>query len=128
MTETQMDDLALTRRLLVGIWEPMEGNPNETVEYRADGAVCLKMFGGLLPMEGCYRFITENIIEIQWGIAPSPEAEEVIATINDHLAQTPDAPQVRVVQQSVLAVLVTETELKTLHLEKGRVGQFRRAS
>jgi hypothetical protein len=44
------------------------------------------------------------------------------------LAQTPDAPQVRVVQQSVLAVLVTETELKTLHLEKGRVGQFRRAS
>jgi hypothetical protein len=36
--------------------------------------------------------------------------------------------KLRVVQRSVLQVSVTESELKTLHIEKGRMGHFRRVS
>jgi hypothetical protein len=128
MTEILNNDTEITRRLLVGIWMPVDGNPKETMEYRADSAVRMKMFGGLLHMDGSYRFIENDIIEINWGVLPSPEAEQVIEAVNEQLAQTPEAPQVRVVQRSVLAISVTETELHTFHLEKGRVGHFRRAS
>jgi hypothetical protein len=128
MTETLNDATEMTRRLLVGIWEPVEGNPKETMEYHADGAVRMKMFGGLLHMDGSYHFIADDTIEINWCVSPSLEAEQVIAAVNEQLAQKPEAPQVRVVQRSVLAISVSETELHTLHLEKGRVGHFRRAA
>ena len=128
MTETRNDNLEMTRRLLAGIWAPVDGNPNETVEYFADGAVQMKMFGGMLSMDGVWHFIADDKIEINWGVSVSPEAEQVIGAINDQLVQMPDAPQMRVVQRSVLAILVSETDLTTFHLEKGRVGRFRRTS
>ncbi len=128
MTETRNDTPEMTRHLLVGVWVPIEGNPNETVEYRADGAVQMKMFGGMLSMDGVWHFIANDTIEINWGVSVGPEAEQVIASVNDQLAQMPEAPQMRVVQRSVLAILVSETDLTTFHLEKARVGRFRRAS
>jgi len=114
------------RKLIVGVWAPVEGNPKETMEYAADGSVRMAMFGGMLSMDGVYRFISGDVIEINWGVSVGDAAEKVVGAINEQLAQTPDAPQVRVVQTSILQVTVTETELKTLHLEKGRVGHFRR--
>ena len=128
MTEALNDATEITRRLLAGIWVPVEGNPNETVEYWADGAVQMKMFGGMLSMDGVWHFLADDIIEINWVVSVSPEAEQVIESVNDQLAQMPEAPQVRVVQRSVLAILVSETDLTTFHLEKARVGHFRRAS
>lgn len=128
MTETLNGDAVLERRLLVGVWEPVAGNPAETIEYGADGAVRVKMFGGLLHMDGSYQFLADGIIEIRWGISPSEEAEIVVAAINEQLAETPEAPQVNIVQRSILAVTVTETELHTFHLEKNRAGHFRRVA
>jgi len=114
------------RQWIVGVWAPVTGNPNETVEYRADGSVRMGMFGGMLSMDGVYRFVSDDVVEIRWGVSVSDEAEQVIGAINEGLAEMPDASQVRVVQTSILQVAVTETELKTLHLEKERVGHFRR--
>lgn len=128
MTEMLSDNTELTRHWLVGVWEPMSGNPAETIEYRADGTVRMKMFGGLLHMDGGYQFLADGIIEIRWDVSPSEEAEQVVAAINEHLAETPEAPQVNIVQRSVLAITVTESELHTFHLEKERFGSFRRVA
>lgn len=124
--ESDQEAASQARQLIVGVWAPVAGHPNETMEYRADGSVRMGMFGGLLSMDGVYRFISDEVVEIHWGVSVSDEAEQVIGAINEHLAETPGAPQMRVVQTSILQVAVTETELKTLHLEKWRVGHFRR--
>jgi|ERR1051326_1164095 hypothetical protein len=124
--EPSQETASRARQLIVGVWVPVAGYPNETMEYRADGSVRMGMFGGMLSMDGVYRFIFDEVIEIRWGVSVSDEAEQVIGAIKEHLAETPDTPQVRVVQTSILQVAVTEVELKTLHLEKGRVGHFRR--
>lgn len=128
MTEMLSDNTELTRRWLVGVWAPVSGSPAETVEYRADGTVRIKMFGGLLHMDGSYRFLANGIIEICWGVARDKEAEQVVDALNEHLSKLPEAPQVNIVQRSILAITATETELHTFHLEKERVGYFRRVA
>lgn len=112
--------------LLVGIWAPVSGNPADTMEYRADGTVRMAMFGGAYHMEGSYRFTEPDVIELAWGISVSPEAENVIGVLNNRLQENGAAARLGVVRKSVLQVSVTESELKTLHLEKGRIGHFRR--
>ncbi len=115
------------QNLIVGVWVPVNGNPNETIEYRADGTVRMAMFGGLLHMEGSYRFVQPDVIEIHWHAPSTAGVEEVIRAVNERLDEEGVPSQVRAVQKSVLQVVVTERELKTLHLEKGRTGHFRRA-
>jgi hypothetical protein len=111
---------------IVGVWAPVSGNPNETIEYRADGTVRMAMFGGLLHMEGDYRFVQPDVVEIDWRSSPSADAEAVIGAVNKTLGEEGVTAQVRIVRKSVLQVTVTDNELKTLHVEKGRTGHFRR--
>jgi len=113
---------------LVGIWAPVSGNPAETMEYRADGSVRMAMFGGAYHMAGSYRFVEPDVIEIGWGISPSAEADKVVGALNEGLTESGAGVRLGVVRTSVLQVMVTESELKTLHLEKGRIGHFRRIS
>jgi hypothetical protein len=96
------------------------------MEYRANGTVRMGLFGGAFFMEGSYRFIEPNVIEIEWGGSPSPDAESLVGTINENLTEAGAGAQVRIVQKTVLQVTVTDNDLKTIHLEKGRVGHFRR--
>lgn len=111
---------------IVGIWAPVSGNPADTMEYRDDGTVRMAMFGGAYHMEGSYRFIEPDVVELAWGISISPEAENVVGVLNNQLQENGAATRLGVVRKSVLQVSVTESELKTLHLEKGRFGRFRR--
>lgn len=113
---------------IVGIWAPVSGNAAETVEYRADGTVKMAILGGAYHMEGKYRFIDPTIIEIEWGVAPSEQAEKVVGTVNDRLTESGAGAQLGIVTKSVLLVAATEEELATLHLGKGRIGHFRRVS
>jgi hypothetical protein len=113
---------------LVGVWAPVSGNSADTMEYRANGTVRMAMFGGLYHMEGSYRFIQPDTIEIGWHGPVSAEAEEVVQAVNQSLDEQGVTAKLRVVQRSVLQVSVTENELKTLHIEKGRLGHFRRVS
>jgi hypothetical protein len=113
---------------IVGVWAPVSGNPADTIEYRPDGTVRMAMFGGLYHMEGSYRFIQSDMVEIGWHGPVSAEAEDVIGSVNQRLEEKGVTAQLRVVQKSVLQVTVTENELKTLHIEKGRIGHFRRVS
>jgi hypothetical protein len=113
---------------IVGVWAPVTGNPKETIEYHADGTVRMALFGGLLHMEGDYRFVQPDVVEIDWRSSPSADAEAVIGAVNRTLDEEGATARVRAVQKSVLKVTVTENELKTLHVEKGRTGHFRRLS
>lgn len=112
------------KSLLVGVWAPVDGNPRETITYRNNGTASMVMFGGLLHMNGGYSFIEPDVIKINWYASPSAEAEEVINAVNESGEIAPAS--VRIVKQSVMRIQVTEDELKTLHLEKGRVGHFYR--
>lgn len=113
---------------IVGMWAPVSGNPAETMDDRADGIVRMAVFGGAYHMEGCYRFVEPEVIEIAWGISVSPEAENVVGVLNNRLQENGAGEKLAVVRKSVLQVSVTEGELKTLHIEKGRIGHFRRIS
>ena len=114
--------------LLVGIWAPVSGNPADTMEYRADGTVRMAMFGGAYNMDGSYRFIEPDVVELAWGASISPEAENVVSVVSNRLQENGVGAKLAVVRKSVLQVSVTESELKTLHIEKGRIGHFRRIS
>jgi hypothetical protein len=113
-------------KLIIGVWAPVAGNPQETFDYRADGTVRMALFGGLLHMGGRYRFIAPEVIEINWQASPSAEAKDVIGAVNKKLDHESSPAGVRIVQQTVMRVQVTGDELQTLQLEKGRVGHFRR--
>ena len=113
---------------IVGIWAPVSGNPAETMEYRDDGIVRMAVFGGAYHREGCYRFVEPDVIEIAWGISVSPEAENVVGVLNDRLEEKGAGARLAVVTKSVLQVMMTESQLKTLHVDKGRIGHFRRIS
>lgn len=117
-----------TENLIVGVWAPVTGNPADTMEYRADGTVRMAMFGGAYHMNGTYRFAELDVIEIGWGVSPSAEAINVVNTVNHGLQEKGADAHLGIVTRSVLQVTVTEDELKTLHIEKGRVGHFRRVS
>lgn len=88
----------------------------------------MAILGGAYHMEGKYRFIDPTIIEIEWGVAPSKQAEKVVGTLNDRLTESGAGAQLGIVTKSVLLVAATEEELATLHLGKGRIGHFRRVS
>jgi hypothetical protein len=118
----------LLQHLLVGVWEPMSGNPAETLEFRADGTVCLLMLGGLLPLHGRYQHTDDIVLEIEWEVTPSAEAEDVVAALNASLAETPAAPQVSIKRRTKLNFAVTPTELHTHEVEKQRYGHFRRVA
>ncbi len=110
---------------IVGVWAPVDGNPSETIAYRADCTVSMAIFGGLLHMEGSYSFVALDVIEINWYTA-SAEAENVVSAVNEKLDEEGVPTRVRSVQTSVLRVRVTGDELQTIHLEKGTVGHFKR--
>jgi hypothetical protein len=57
------------------------------MEYRADGTVRMAMFGGAYHMDGSYRFIEPEVIELAWGISISPEAENVVGALNKGLTE-----------------------------------------
>lgn len=114
--------------LLVGTWAPVSGNAADTMEYRADGTVRMAMFGGAYHMDGSYRFIEPDVVELAWGASISPEAENVVSVVSNRLQENGVGAKLAVVRKSVLQVSVTESELKTLHIEKGRIGRFRRIS
>ena len=105
---------------IVGLWAPVSGNPVETMEYRADGTVRMAVFGGAYHMDGSYRFIEPDVIELAWGASISPEAENVVSIVNNRLQENGVEAKLAVVRKSVLQVSVTEGELKTLNIEKGR--------
>jgi uncharacterized protein YndB with AHSA1/START domain len=111
---------------IVGIWAPLSGNPTDTMEYRADGTIRMAMFGGAYHMEGSYRFIEPDVIELAWGASISPDAENVVSIVNNRLQENGVGAKLAVVRKSVPQVSVTESELKTFHLDKGRIGHFRR--
>jgi uncharacterized protein YndB with AHSA1/START domain len=111
---------------IVGIWAPVSGNPADTMEYRADGTVRMAMFGGAYHMEGSYRFIEPDVVELAWGASISPEAGNVVRVVSNRLQENGVEAKLAVVKKSVLQISVTESELKTLHLEKGRIGHFHR--
>ena len=113
-------------KLIIGVWAPVEGNPQETVAYREDGIVRMAVFGGLLHMDGRYSFVAPDVIEINWQASPSAEAKDVIGAVNEKLDHETVPTSVRIVRQSVMRVQVTGDELQTLHLEKGRVGRYHR--
>jgi hypothetical protein len=113
---------------IVGVWAPVEGNPKETMEFRQDGTVRMALFGGAFSRDGRYRFVEKNVVAIDWADKPSSEADAVLGSLNERLAEQGNEFQVRYHQQTVLQVDVTPTELKTLHVEKQRRGHFRRVS
>jgi hypothetical protein len=119
--------MSLANSLLVGLWIPIEGSAKETIEYRDDHTVRMAMFGGMVHLTGHYQFLDKDIVQIDWDNQPSPDASAVVKRLNQGAAEGQTAP-VRVVQQTVLQITVTDTELNTLHVEKGRRGHFRRAS
>jgi uncharacterized protein YndB with AHSA1/START domain len=96
------------------------------MEYRADGTIRMAMFGGAYHMEGSYRFIEPDVIELAWGASISPDAENVVSIVNNRLQENGVGAKLAVVRKSVPQVSVTESELKTFHLDKGRIGHFRR--
>ncbi len=108
--------------LLVGTWVPAQGNPKEAAEYRDDGTVRMAMFGGMLHMTGRYRFIGKDTVRIEWDGQPSRDADEALEALNRGMAG--HGVQARAVRETVLRITVTETELTTLHVEKGRTGRF----
>lgn len=112
--------------MLVGVWAPVAGNPKETIEYGCDGSVRMAMFGGVLHMTGRYTFLDNNTIQIDWDGRPSADATAVVGTLNKSLANQGLGVQARIVTQTVLEIDVNESELKTLHVEKGRRCHFRR--
>jgi hypothetical protein len=114
--------------LLIGVWAPVDGNPRETIEYRIDRTVRMALFGGLLAREGRYQFVQEDVVRIDWQDNPDPDGEAVLGAVNEQLAAQGHGIEVRPHQQTVLQIEVTQTELKTLHLEKQRTGHFRRAN
>jgi hypothetical protein len=79
-------------------------------------------------MERSYYFIEPNVVELAWGASISPGAENVVRVVSNRLQENGVATRLGVVRKSILQVSVTESELKTLHLEKGRIGHFRRIS
>jgi hypothetical protein len=50
MTETRTKNLALTRQLIVGVWVPVNGHPNETPLT-------------LCPLSGSSLFCSENVAQ-----------------------------------------------------------------
>jgi hypothetical protein len=114
--------------LIIGVWAPAGGNPRETITYRSDRTVSMAMFGGLLHMEGLYSFVKPDVIETIWYASPSAEADKVIGALNESLDEGRVAIKVRIVEKSVMRVHVSEDELQTTHLEKGRVGNFYRVN
>lgn len=112
--------------LLIGTWAPVSGNPADTMEYRADGRVRMAIFGGAYHMGGYYRFIEPNVVELSWGDSVSPEVENVVGKVNSQLEKTGIEAQLGVVRKSILKVEVSEDQLVTVHLDKGRIGHFRR--
>jgi hypothetical protein len=112
--------------LLIGIWAPVSGNPADTMEYRADGSVRMAMFGGAYHMGGYYRFIEPDVVELAWGDSVSPEAENVVGELNNRLQEKGVGASLGVVRKSALRVAVSEDQLVTVHLDKGRIGHFRR--
>jgi hypothetical protein len=119
--------MSLANSLLVGLWIPVEGNAKETIEYRDDHTVRMALFGGMVHLTGRYQFLDKDTVQIDWDNQPSPDANAVLDRLNQGTAQGQTAP-VRLVQRTVLQITVTNTELNTLHVEKGRRGHFRRAS
>lgn len=122
MSETE----PVGENLIVGVWAPISGNPAETMEYGADGSVRMAILGGEYHMPGRYRFIEPDVIELAWGESVVPEAENVIGAINSQLQERGVKANLGVVRKSLLGIAVSENELITLHLDKGRVGRFRR--
>lgn len=112
--------------LLVGTWAPVAGNPADTMEYRANGSVRMAMFGGACHMGGTYRFVEPDVVELAWGDSISPEAENVVGAVNDQLEENGVEARLGVVRKSILRVAVSEDQLVTVHVEKGRIGHFRR--
>jgi hypothetical protein len=51
---------------------------------------------------------------------------EVLGAVNERLDEAGAPARVRVVRRMVLRVPVTETELKTVHVEKDRIALYRR--
>lgn len=112
--------------LIVGTWVPVSGNPADTLEYGADGSVRMSMFSGAYHMGGTYRFIEPDVVELAWGNSVSPEAKNVVGVVNDQLQEKGIDASLKVVRKSVLKVAVSEDQLFTVHLDKGRISHFRR--
>ena len=87
----------------------------------------MALLGGMVHLTGHYQFLDKDTVQIDWDNQPSPDASAVLDRLNQGAAQGQTAP-VRLVQRTVLQITVTDTELNTLHVEKGRRGHFRRAS
>jgi uncharacterized protein (TIGR03066 family) len=70
------------RALIIGKWSPAESKDKATIEFTKD--MKLKIAGDQISLDGSYRFIDDNTIEVKISFQGMEKAIQLKITVNDN--------------------------------------------